>query len=364
MREDAEPLCAMVYLPERDILTGLGSIPVEVPRVRDRRKGVSQPVRFTSSILPKYLRKTKSMEELIPWLYLKGVSTNDFPEALQALLGADAPGLSPQTVCRLKSKWQEEYNTWRKRDLSGKHYIYWWVDGVYLNTPIKERTCVLLIIGATAEGEKELLALEDGYRESEQSWKEILLDLKARGLEKGPSCAVGDGAMGFWKALIQVYGKTRPQRCWMHKTGNVLDKMPKGVQKKAKSDLHEIWMAETKEEAEQAFNLFINKYQAKYSKAVECLVKDRETLLTFYDFPAEHWKHLRTTNPVESTLATVRLRTDKTRNCGSRITVLSMVFRLFLSAERRWRKLDGVPRLVEVMQGVKFVDGIREEDAA
>jgi len=262
----------------------------------------------------------------------------------------------------LKSKWQEEYNTWRRRDLSGKHYIYWWVDGVYLNTPIKERTCVLLIIGATAEGEKELLALEDGYRESEQSWIEILLDLKARGLEKGPSCAVGDGAMGFWKALIQVYGKTRPQRCWMHKTGNVLDKMPKGVQKKAKSDLHEIWMAETKEEAEEAFNLFINKYQAKYPKAVECLVKDRETLLTFYDFPAEHWKHLRTTNPVESTLSTVRLRTDKTRNCGSRITVLSMVFRLFLSAERRWRRLDGVPRLTEVMEGVKFVDGIREEE--
>jgi len=211
--------------------------------------------------------------------------------------------------------------------------------------------------------EKELLA-QDVVIEKANNPGRNTLDLKARGLEKGPSCAVGDGAMGFWKALIQVYGKTRPQRCWMHKTGNVLDKMPKGVQKKAKSDLHEIWMAETKEKAEQAFDLFIQKYQAKYPKAVECLVKDRETLLTFYDFPAEHWKHLRTTNPVESTLATVRLRTDKTRNCGSRITVLSMVFRLFLSAERRWRRLDGVPRLTEVMEGVKFVDGIREEEDA
>ena len=313
------------YLPERNLLTGLGKIPVSAPRVRDRRKEVQEPIRFTSGILPKYLRKTKSMAELIPWLYLKGISTNDFSEALGALLGPAAPGLSPQTICRLKAKWQEDFKEWRKRDLSRKRYVYWWVDGVYLNTRMEERTCVLVIIGATAEGTKELLALEDGFRESEQSWKEVLLDLKQRGVTVGPRCAVGDGALGFWKALIQVYGKTRPQRCWMHKTGNVLNYLPKSVQKKAKDDLHEIWMAEIKEDAEKAFDHFLNKYQAKYPKATDCLSKDREVLLTFYDFPAEHWKHLRTTNPVESTLATVRLRTDKTKNCGSRVTVLSMV---------------------------------------
>ncbi|HSV30397.1 MAG TPA: IS256 family transposase [Atribacteraceae bacterium] len=353
------------YLPERDLLTGLGLIPVTVPRVRDQRKDAAEPIRFTSGILPKYLRKTKNMEELIPWLYLKGISTNDFPEAHRGPVGSRCPRPLPPDHLPVESQVAGGVQCVEaKRPFSETlRLLVGW--GVYLNTRMEERTCVLVIIGATQDGTKELLALEDGFRESEQSWKEVLLDLKQRGLTVGPLCAVGDGALGFWKALLQIFGKTHPQRCWMHKTANILNYLPKSVQGKAKDDIHEIWMAETKEDAEKAFDHFLHKYQAKYPKATDCLKKDREALLTFYDFPAEHWKHLRTTNPVESTLATVRLRTDKTKNCGSRVTVLSMVLQLFLSAEKRWRRLNGVPRLAEVVEGVIFVDGIRQkEDAA
>lgn len=353
-------------LPEREIQTGIGSIPVCVPRVRDRGgKGAGEQIRFTSRILPPYLRRTKTVDELLPWLYLKGVSTGDFSEALAALLGPDAPGVSASTISRLKDRWQADLGTWQGRDLSTKHYVYFWVDGVYFNVRLQEaRQCLLVIIGATAEGRKELVAIWDGYRESEQSWKEVLLDLKRRGLGQAPLLAIGDGALGFWKALRQVYGQTRWQRCWVHKTANVLNKLPRGIQPQAKQRLHEIWMAATRQEAEQAFDYFIQAYQAKYPKATECLAKDREELLTFYDFPAEHWKHIRTTNPIESTFATVRLRTAKTRGCVSRMTLMTMVFRLCLSAQRRWRRLDGRDRLADIIQGTSFVDGFRQERIA
>jgi len=353
-------------LPEREIQTGIGSIPVCVPRVRDRGgKGAGEQIRFTSRILPPYLRRTKALDELLPWLYLKGVSTGDFSEALAALLGPDAPGVSASTISRLKDRWQADLETWQARDLSTKRYVYFWVDGVYFNVRLQEaRQCLLVIIGATAAGHKELVAIWDGYRESEQSWKEVLLDLKRRGLGQGPQLAIGDGALGFWKALRQVYGQARWQRCWVHKTANVLNKLPRGIQPQAKQRLHEIWMAATRQEAEQAFDYFIQAYQAKYPKATECLAKDREELLAFYDFPAEHWKHIRTTNPIESTFATVRLRTAKTRGCVSRMTLMTMVFRLCLSAQRRWRRLDGRHRLADIIQGISFVDGLRQERIA
>jgi len=317
---------------EREIQTGLGAIRVRGPRVRDRGGADdSERIRFTSRILPPYLRRTKTLDALLPWLYLKGVSTGDFSEALAELLGPDAPGLSASTISRLKEGWQTDLAAWQARDLSDKRYVYFWVDGVYCNVRAEEtRPCLLVIIGATPEGRKELVAIGDGYRESELSWQEILLDLKRRGLEQGPQLAIGDGALGFWKALRQVYGSTRCQRCWVHKTANVLDKLPKGQQAPAKQRLHEIWMAATRKEAERAFDYFIEAYQAKYPKATECLSKDREELLAFYDFPAEHWKHIRTTNPIESTFATVKLRTAKTRGCLSRTTLLTMVFRLCL----------------------------------
>ena len=346
------------HLPEREIQIGIGQVPVKAPRVRDKS---GSGIRFTSSILPPYLRRTRSLEELIPWLYLKGISTGDFSEALAALLGPDAPGLSANTVSRLKSVWQDEFEKWRRRDLAGKRYVYFWADGVYLQARMEEKQCLLVIIGADEAGNKELVGMLDGYRESEQSWKELLLDLKRRGLEIGPKLAVGDGALGFWKALSQVYGKCRRQRCWVHKTANVLNKLPKSAQKRAKAQLQDIWMAETRSDAEKAFDFFIRAYEAKYPKAAECLTKDREDLLAFYDFPAEQWVHLRTTNPIESTFATVKLRTYKTRGCLSRSTGLAMAFKLCLSAQKRWRKLNRSDMLAEVIKGVKFVDGIRED---
>jgi putative transposase len=355
------------FLPERTIQTGIGEVPVRQPRVRDRGVGPSHAkIRFTSAILPRYLRRTRSLEELLPWLYLKGISSGDFSEALAALLGPDAPGLSAATISRLKETWQGELAAWQARDLTGKRYVYLWVDGVYFNVRLDQaRQCVLVAIGADELGRKELVGLTDGYRESEQSWRELLVDLRHRGLEIGPELAIGDGNLGFWKALRQVYGAAREQRCWVHKTANVLNKLPKGVQAKAKQHLHAIWMAETREAAEAAFDQFVDVYEAKYDKAVACLVKDREPLLAFYDFPAEHWKHVRTTNPVESTFATVRLRTTKTKGCLSRRTALTMVFRLCLSAQRRWRRLDGPSRLGEVVRGVRFVDGEQQiQDAA
>ncbi len=348
------------YLPERDVQTGIGSVRVKAPRVRDRDPAAPDGrIRFTSSILPPYLRRAKSVEELLPWLYLKGISSGDFSEALAALLGPDAPGLAASTIGRLKAVWWDEYNAWQKRDLSARRYVYFWADGVYFSPRMDhDKQCVLVIIGADAMGNKDIVGLVDGYRESAQSWKELLLDLKRRGLETGPELAVGDGALGFWKALHEVYGQTRVQRCWVHKTANVLNQMPKSLQTKTKGHLHDIWMAETKIEAEKAFDFFIDAYGVKYHKAVERLTKDRERLLAFYDFPAEHWKHIRTTNPIESTFATVRQRTVKTKGCLSRNTALTMTFKLILSAKRKWRKLDGANQLPEVIKRVPFKDGI------
>jgi len=346
------------YRPERTIQTGIGEVTVKAPRARDR----AGEIKFQSNILPAYLRRTRSIEELLPWLYLKGLSTGDFSEALAALLGKDARGLSAATISRLKEIWKGEYERWTRRDLNGKHIVYLWVDGVHFGVRLEDASqCILVIIGATADGKKELLAMLDGYRESAESWKELLLDLKQRGLKIDPKLAVGDGALGFWKALPQVFGSTRAQRCWVHKTANVLNQLPKGQQAKAKAALHEIWMAESRAAAEQAFDHFLTSYEVKYAKATECLAKDRDSLLTFYDFPAEHWIHIRTTNPIESTFATVRLRTAKTRGCVSRAGILAMVFKLTKSAEQRWRKLKGAARLAQVIDGVRFKDGLQEE---
>jgi len=350
---------------ERDLQTGLGAISVQQPRVNDRRvDDDGNRFRFMSNILPPYLRKTKSIEELIPWLYLRGISTGDFSQALAALLGPEAPGLSASTVVRLKQVWQQDHEVWSKRSLADKRYVYWWVDGIYFNIRLEaDRQCVLVVMGATETGKKELIAVQDGFRENEQSWTELLLDLKARGLDTGPKLAVGDGALGFWQALRKVYGESREQRCWVHKTGNVLNKLPKGKQAKAKSMLHDIWMASTREDANKAFDLFVESYQAKYPKAVKCLTEDRDALLAFYDFPAEQWMHIRTTNPIESTFATVRLRTKRTKGSGSRAACLAMVFKLTMCAERTWRALNGSTLLPDVIRGAAFVDGIKEEAA-
>lgn len=353
------------HASERELQTGLGAIPVKQPRVNDRRvDDDGTRFRFTSHILPPYLRKTKSIEELIPWLYLRGISTGDFSQALAALLGPEAPGLSASTVVRLKQVWQQDHEAWSKRSLADKRYVYWWVDGIYFNVRLEEdRQCILVVMGATESGKKELIAIQDGFRENEQSWTELLLDLKARGLDAGPQLAIGDGALGFWKALRKVYGESREQRCWVHKTGNVLNKLPKGKQAKAKSMLHDIWMAETRQDACKAFDLFVESYQVKYPKAVKCLADDRDQLLAFYDFPAEQWMHIRTTNPIESTFATVRLRTKRTKGSGSRAACLAMVFKLTMCAEKTWRVLNGSTLLPDVIRGVQFVDGIKEEAA-
>ena len=350
------------HLPERTIQTPIGDIRIKQPRVRDRRP-LGERETFQSSILPPYLRKTRAIEELLPWLYLKGISTGDFSEALAALLGPDAPGLSASTITRMKTCWEEEFKAWATCSLAGKEYVYLWADGIYFNIRLEDpgnaRQCILVLIGATADGKKELLAVADGYRESEQSWLELLRDVQARGLALDPKLATGDGALGFWAALSKVFSTTRSQRCWVHKTANVLNKMPKGVQAKAKSMLHEIWMAATRAEAETAFDLFGDTFRAKYDAAVTCLEKDRVALLAFYDFPAEHWRHLRTTNPIESTFGTVRLRTRKTKGAGSRIACLTMVFKLAMSAQKRWRTLNGVELLADVITGVPFEDGVK-----
>lgn len=350
-------------LPEREVMTGVGPVPVKVPRVRDRGDQ-AEKVRFTSSILPPYLRKAKSVEELLPWLYLKGISTGDFQEALAALLGPNAAGLSSTTISRLKADWWEDYERWQKRDLSTRRIVYVWADGVYFQPRMEEKQCVLVLIGADEWGRKEILGLTDGYRESTQSWRELLLDLKRRGLSHPPDLAIGDGALGVWAALREVFGDTREQRCWFHKTGNVLNAMPKSVQAKAKGHLHDIWQAETKVDANAAFDFFVKTYGVKYEKAVAKLIKDRDVLLAFYDFPAEHWKHIRTTNPIESTFATVRHRTGKTKGCLSRKTALAMAFKLMMSAQGRWQKLNGANRMPEIIQGVAFIDGIKQIQTA
>lgn len=355
-------------LPEREILTGAGSIPVQQGRVRDNDPDRSQRVTFSPSVLPSYLRKTTAIEELIPWLYLKGISTGDFGEALQSLVGERAAGLSANVVCRLKEQWCDEYDQWSRRDLSDKHYVYLWADGIYAKVRLEDdankKQCLLVLMGATPDGEKELIAVLDGYRESEQSWSELLLDLKHRGLSISPKIAVGDGALGFWAALRKVFPEVREQRCWVHKTANVLNKLPKSVQPKAKADLHEIWMAETRDGAHQAFDAFLEKYGAKYPKACDCLKKDRDVLLAFYDFPAEHWGHLRTTNPIESTFATIRLRHRRTKGNGTRRASLAMMFKLAQSASKRWRRLNCHDKLPLVIEGRSFKDGTLQEEIA
>lgn len=354
------------YAQQRTLVTGVGTLEVRAPRVEDKRiDEQGRKFRFHSQILPPYLRRTKSVEELIPWLYLKGISTGDFSEALEALLGPDAPGLSATTVVRLKDVWRREYESWSKRSLEGQRFVYIWADGIYSNIRLDdERQCVLVVIGALADGRKQLLAVHDGFRESELSWKELLEDLKRRGLKLAPKLAVGDGGLGFWAALRKVYPATREQRCWVHRTVNVLDKLPKSMHGKAKQALHDIYLAESRQAAEQGFDHFVALYQAKFPKAVECLSKDRDALLAFYDFPAEHWGHLRTTNPIESTFATVRLRQRRTKGCGSREASLTMAFMLARQAERHWRRLNGSEVIVPVLEGKKFKDGVMVQERA
>ena len=345
------------YLPEREIQTGIGPVKIRIPKIRDKSR---QGIKFNSMLVPPYLRKTKSVEDMLPWLYLKGISTGDFQEALQALLGSEAKGLSASTISRCKKIWEEEHETWNSRSLENKRYVYIWADGVYFNIRSDNaKQCILVIIGVTEQGRKEFIAIEDGYRESEQSWSELLLRIKAQGLRHPPELAVGDGALGFWKALRKVFPKTVHQRCWVHKTANVLNKLPKAVQPKVKQALHEIWMAPTKKDAYKAFDIALATYSAKYPKAMECLEKDKNEMLAFYDFPAIHWQHIRTSNPIESTFATVRLRTAKTRGCVARHTILSMVYKLGQSAQKKWRKLRGFKLLAEVIRGVQFKDGER-----
>jgi putative transposase len=346
------------HLPEREIVTGIGPVAVRCPRVRDRAGEGSQRIRFSSAILPPYARRSKSLEVLIPILYLKGISTGEFDEALVALLGKDAGGLSASTIGRLKDAWSEEHARWSRRDLSAKRYVYFWADGIHVQARLEDDAQCLLIIGATPEGKKELVGLIDGVRESAQSWRELLLDLKRRGLAMAPELAVADGALGFWQAIEEVWPKTRGQRCWVHKTANVLNKLPKRQHSKAKRALQEIWMAETKKDALAAFDAFVETWGVKYDKAVECLIKDREALLAFYDFPAEHWKHLRTTNVIESSFATIRHRTVRSKGCLSNKTALAMIFKLAEAAERSWRRLDGHNQLPKLILGVKFTDGI------
>lgn len=347
------------YLPERTVQTGIGDVSVQVPKVRDRSSGGA---RFNSSLLPPYLKRARSIEELIPWLYLKGISTGDYQEALAALLGDQAKGLSANTVSRLKKQWEDEHTEWRQRGLADRRYVYWWADGIYSNVRLDDRLCLLVIIGVTEQGRKELVAVEDGFRESADSWKTVLTGLRERGLIQAPKLAVGDGAMGFWSALSKIYPETDHQRCWVHKTANVLNKLPKSVQPKVKADLHDIWMAETRDGAYKAFDRTLKRFEAKYPKAMECLAKDREELLAFYDYPAEHWVHIRTTNPIDSTFATVRLRTKRSRNCGSRATTLAMVFKLLQSAQKRWRRIKHFQKLELVVSNVESRDGEQVTD--
>ncbi len=348
------------YSATRRVQTGLGTLEVQSPRVDDRRENE----RFTSRILPPYLRRTPSLESLIPILYLKGISTSAMPQALEPLLGPKAAGLSATSIVRLIESWQSDYQAWLKRDLSGEHVVYLWADGIYCNVRLTDdRPCLLVVIGARADGTKELLTVVDGERESEQSWLGVLSDLKARGLKVPPKLAAADGALGFWPALEQVWPSCAPQRCWVHKMANVLDKLPKKLQPEAKERLHAIWQAATRKDAHAAFDQFVTLYQAKYDKATNCLKKDRTVLLAFYDFPAEHWIHLRTTNPIESSFATIRHRARQTKGCGSRAATLAMMFKLGCECEKSWRRLNGHEQLHKLIEGVRFVDGVAEKAA-
>lgn len=344
------------YQPEREIVSGIGPLKIKKPRVDDRK--LPEEDRFTSQILPRYLRRTPSIDNLIPVLYLKGVSTNNFTTALTAILGEGVKGLSATNIVRLKQIWESEYEKWSKRDLSEKRYVYFWVDGIYCNVRLDDqRSCLLIVMGADQYGNKELIAVNDGFRESKTAWKEILLDLRSRGMENGPKLAIGDGALGFWGALDEVFPETKRQRCWVHKTANILDKMPKSIQSKAKSMIHDMYMADAEKNALSAYEHFVETYEMKYPKAVACLKKDKDDLFTFYRFPAVHWIHIRTTNPIESTFATVRNRTRSTKGCGSRKTTLTMIFKLCLEAEKTWKKLKGYKMIPYVINDRIFKDG-------
>lgn len=342
------------YLPERTIQTGMGDIPVKVPKVRDRSK---QGIKFNSQLVPPYLKRTQNLEEFIPWLYLKGISTGEMQPALEVLLGEGAKGLSANTVSRLKQGWEADYDRWRKRDLSNRRFVYIWADGVYCNVRMDDRLCLLVIIGSDETGRKEVLAVVDGYRESEASWTEVLEQLESQGLKIAPKLATGDGALGFWKALTKKWPQIKQQRCWVHKTANVLNKVPKAIKPKIKEALQDIWMAETRAAAHKAFASCVRRFEDKYPAAMKCLEKDKEAMLAFYDFPAVHWQHIRTSNPIESVFATVRLRTTRTKSCGSRKTTLSMTWKLMITAQNKWRRLRGYRLLADVIRGVEFKDG-------
>lgn len=347
------------YQPKRDIQTGMGSVSISKPRIKNK----SGSCKFSSAILPRYMRRCPSIDALIPALYLKGISTNSFQDALSSILGDNAKGLSSTNIVRLKQIWEEEYKGWQERDLSDKYYVYIWADGIYFNVRLdKDRPCILVVIGATKDGKKELIAVHDGYRESTLSWKEVLIDLKKRGLITNPSLAIGDGALGFWKALEEEFPETKKQRCWVHKTANILDKMPKRVQPNAKKLIHEMYKSETKKKALSSYKAFLKLYSEKYEKASKCLAKDFDSIFTFYDFPQQHWQHIRSTNVIESTFATIRHRTRQTKGCGSRTATLSMVYKLATSAEKCWLRLKGYKLIEKIIKGVKFKDGEEVKD--
>ncbi len=343
----------------RKVVTGAGQVEVETPRVDDRVLEIHQEPRFKSSIVPPYLRRTKNIDELLPVLYLKGISTGDFGEALESILGKGVIGISAQNIVRLKQVWQKEYEQWSKRELSHKEYVYWWADGVHFNVRLdNNRQCILVIIGVTIDGQKEVIAVADGFRESKESWRSVIREVKRLGITKAPKLAIGDGALGFWAAIQEEFPATNHQLCWVHKTCNVLDKLPKSLQGKAKTMIHDIYLAPTKMDANNSFDVFIEEFEAKYPKAVDCMRKHRDRLLEFYNYPAEHWQSIRTTNPIESTFATVRLRTYRTKGCGSRIATLTMVFKLMQSAQKRWNKIRFAQRIKQVWEGIIFEDGL------
>ena len=366
LADGRQAVCRSGYQPEREIQTGIGPVPVKVPKIRSRD---GQPESFNSALVPPFIKRTRSLEAAIPWLYLQGISSGNMCTALEALVGPEAKGLSANTVSRLKQQWSDEYNVWRQSDLSKDEWVYIWADGIYSGLRAEdEKLCVLVVMGVNQRGEKHFLAIEDGVRESTQSWQEVLLKLKNRGLKKAPKLAIGDGAMGFWAALDKIYPSTKQQRCWVHKTRNVLNYLPKKSQSKAKEMLHDIWNADTKKDAEKAFDLWIKVYQDKQLKAAQCLEKDREELLAFYDFPAVHWQSIRTTNPIESAFSTIRHRTKRAKGCLSRVTMLSMIFKVGMCAESQWRKLRGFESLAQVIRGIQFKDGVelnkKEQKAA
>ena len=349
----------------RKIVAGAGQIEIEAPRVDDRVLEVHQEPRFKSSIVPPYLRRTKNIDELLPVLYLKGISTGDFSEALESILGKNVIGLSAQNIVRLKQVWQKEYEQWSKRELSHKEYVYWWADGVHFNVRLdNERQCILVIIGVTVDGQKEIIAVEDGFRESKESWASVIREIKRLGITTAPKLAIGDGALGFWAAIQEEFPETNHQLCWVHKTANILDKLPKSLQGKAKTMIHDIYLAPTKIDANNSFDVFIEEFEAKYPKAVDCMRKHRERLLEFYNYPAEHWQSIRSTNVIESVFATVRLRTYRTKGCGSRIATLTMVFKLIQSAQKRWNKIRFAQKIKQVWEGIIFEDGLETQEKA